>query len=69
MCCLQEVRWKGQGAWFMSVKGGRYNFWRSANSDGTGDVGVLVKEELREKVVRRQNHGSKKGRRGKCRTA
>ena len=24
MCCLQEVRWRGQGAWFMGVKGRRY---------------------------------------------
>ena len=24
VCCLQEVRWRGQGAWFMGVKGRRY---------------------------------------------
>ena len=40
--CLQEVRWRGQGAQFM---------WWSGNSYGMGGVGVLVKEELREKVV------------------
>ena len=21
VCCLQEVRWRGQGVWFMGVKG------------------------------------------------
>ena len=54
VCCLQEVRWRGQGARFMGrrvVKGRRYKLWWSGNSDGTGGVGVLVKEELCEKVV------------------
>ena len=51
VCCLQEVRWRGQLARFMGVKGRRYKFWWSGNSDGTGGVGVLVKEELCEKVV------------------
>ena len=50
VCCLQEVRWGGQGARFMGVKGRKYKLWRSGNSDGTGGVGVLV-EELCEKVV------------------
>ena len=35
----------------MGIKGRRYKFWWSGNSDGTGDVGVLVKEELCEKVM------------------
>ena len=28
-----------------------YKLWWSGNSDGTGGVGILVKEELCEKVV------------------
>ena len=36
----------------MSVKHKKYKLWWSGNSDGTGDVGVLVKEELCEKVLR-----------------
>ena len=48
VCCLREVRWRGQGAWFMGVKGRR---WWSGNSDGVGGVGVWVKEKLCEKVV------------------
>ena len=50
VCCLQEVRWRGQGVLFMGVKGRRYRLRWSGNSDGTGGVGVLVKE-LCEKVV------------------
>ena len=34
VCCLQEVRWRGQGAWFMGVKGRRYKLWWSGNSEG-----------------------------------
>ena len=50
--CLQEVRWRGQGARFMGVKGRRYKFWWSGNSDGNGGVGVLVKEEFVRRLWR-----------------
>ena len=32
----------------MGVKGRKYKLWWSENSNGTGDVGVLVKEKLCE---------------------
>ena len=51
VCCVQEVRWRGQGARFLGAKGRRYKLWWSGNSEGVGGVGVLVKEELCEKVV------------------
>ena len=51
VCCMQEVRWRGKGAWFWGAKGRRYKLWWSGNINGTGGVGVLVKEELCEKVV------------------
>ena len=51
VCCLQEVRWRGQGARFLGAKGRRYKLWWSGNSEGVGGVGVLVTEELCEKVV------------------
>ena len=41
VCCLQNVRWRGQGLQFMGVKGRRYKLWWSGNRDGTGGVGVL----------------------------
>jgi len=37
VCCLQEVRWRGQGAPFLAVKGRRYKWW-CGNSDGVGIV-------------------------------
>ena len=27
VCCLQEVRWRGEGARFIGVKGRRYKLW------------------------------------------
>ena len=51
MCCLKKIRWKGQGARFVGCRGRRYKPWRSENNDGIGAVGILVKEELCEKVI------------------
>ena len=51
MCCLQEVRWRGQGARFIGIRSRRCKLWWSGNNDGIGGVGILVKEELCEKVV------------------
>ena len=39
--CMQEVRWKGQGARFVGTSGRRYKLWWSGN-----DAGILVKEEI-----------------------
>ena len=51
VCCLQEVRCRGEGARFIGAKGRRYNLWWCGNDDKTGGVGILVKEELCENVV------------------
>ena len=48
VCCLQEVRWRGQGA---RMNGTIYKLWWSGKADGVGDLGVMVKEELCEKVI------------------
>ena len=47
MCCLHEVRWRGQGARVLGMKGTRYKLWWSGKGDG---VGVIVKEEQCENV-------------------
>ena len=47
VCCLQEVRWRGQAARFLGVKSRRYKLWCPGNSDGTGGVGVLVKKDAK----------------------
>ena len=51
VCCLQEVRWRGEGVRFIGVKGRRCKLLWCGNDDKTGGVGMLVKEELCENVV------------------
>ena len=51
VCCLQEVRWRGEGARFFDVKGRRYQLWWCGNDDKTRGVSILVKDELCENVV------------------
>ena len=51
VCCLQEMRWREQGARMLGIKGRRYKLWWPEKGDGVGGVGVIVKEELSEKVV------------------
>ena len=51
VCCLQEVRWRGQGDKMLGMKGRRCKLWLSGKGDGVGGVGVMMKEELCEKVV------------------
>ena len=51
VCCIQEVRWRGEGARFMGVKERRYKFWWSGNDARVGGVGILAKEELCSNVV------------------
>ena len=50
-CGLQEIRWKNKGTRFLGVFGRRFKLWWSGNSSGIGRVGILVKEELCEKVI------------------
>ena len=38
VCCLHEVRWRGQGARMLGIKGKRYKLWRSGKGDGVGVV-------------------------------
>ena len=51
VCCIQEVRWKGQGARFVGTSGQRYKLWWSGNDAGFGGVGISVKEEISGNVV------------------
>ena len=46
VCCLQEVRWRGQGAKMLGMKGKRYRLWCSGTGDVVGGVGVMVNEKL-----------------------
>ena len=51
VCCIQEVRWKGQGARFVGTSGRRNKLWWSGNDAGFGGVEILVREEIPGNVV------------------
>ena len=51
MCCLQEVRWRGQGGRMTGMKGRRHKLWQSGKGDGVGGVAVMVKEDMCENVL------------------
>ena len=51
VCCLQEARWRGEGACFLGVKGRRYTLWWCGNDNETECVGIFVKEKLCENVL------------------
>ena len=46
VCCWQQVRWSGQGARMLEMKGKKYKLWWSEIEDGVGGVLVMVKVEL-----------------------
>ena len=46
-----EVRWRGQGARFVDIKDRRYKLWLFGKNDEIRGVGILLKKELREKVL------------------
>ena len=50
VCCLQEVRWRGQGTRILKMRGRRYNQWWSEKGHGVGGL-IVVNEELCEKLV------------------
>ena len=51
-CCLQQVRWRGEGTKMLGMKGRRYKLQWSGKRDGVGGVGDMVKEELCEKMLK-----------------
>ena len=51
VCCIQEIRWKDQGARFVGTSERRYKLWWSGNDAGFGEIGILMKEEIYGSVV------------------
>jgi exonuclease III len=50
-CCLQETRWKGDGATLLGKKGAMYKFLWAGGKEGLAGVGILVAEKWIEKVI------------------
>ena len=48
-------QWIGQGARMPEMKGRKYELWCSGRGDGVGGVGVVVSEELFEKLLEVKN--------------
>ena len=51
ICCIQEVRYKNQGTTAFGSNEEKYKFWYNGNKDGTNGVGLLVRQELVERVL------------------
>ena len=45
ICCVQEVRWRGASARYITGKDSRYKFFWRGNDQGTNGVGVLLAEK------------------------
>ena len=50
LCCMQEVRWRGASARFITGQDDRYKFFWVGNNAGTGGVGILLAEKWIKKV-------------------
>ena len=51
VCCVQETRWKSDGARMLNGKSCRYKFLLQNCSEGLHGVEVLLSEDLVDKVV------------------
>ncbi|CAI9722267.1 Hypothetical predicted protein [Octopus vulgaris] len=51
ICCMQEVRWRGGSARFLTGKEHRYKIFWAGNTDGVGGVGILIAEKWVDKVI------------------
>ena len=50
MCCLQEVRWRGQGSRMLGLEERRYRLWWCGKRYAVDEV--MLKEELCVKVMK-----------------
>ena len=50
LCYVQEVRWRGASARYITGKDSRYKFFRVGNDQGTSGIGVLLAEKWVDKV-------------------
>ena len=50
-CCVQETRWKGEGARLLSGEGIRYKLFWKESERGMGGVGIFAAKQYIDKVV------------------
>ena len=51
ICCMQDLRYKNSGTTSFGSNEEKYKIWYSGNKDGIGGVGILVQNDLVERVL------------------
>ena len=51
ICCVQEVRYRGNSTTTLGEGSEKYKFWYSSNSSGINGVGILARKELADNVI------------------
>ena len=51
ICCLQETRWKGEGAIVLVTENTKYKLWWSGGEKALNGCGCMIEEEFADKVV------------------
>lgn len=57
--CVQEIRWKGEGAKMIKANSVKYKLYWKGGREGLGRVGILLSERIVDKVVEVQRHGER----------
>ena len=53
VCCVQETRWKGDGARVLRIAtGGKYKLLWKGCAEGLNGVGIIIADEFIDKVVK-----------------
>ena len=52
ICCVQEVRYKGDGARTFGVNEEKYKLWYSGSREGLYGVGIMVRQDLIDNVLK-----------------
>ena len=52
ICCVQEVRYKGDGARTLGVNEEKHKLWYSGGRQGLHGVGIMVRQDLVDNVLK-----------------
>jgi len=59
VCCLQETRWKGEGARILKGFSAEYKFFWQGCKDGISGVGILMSSHMIDQVVEVYRHSDR----------